>query len=198
VREEVEAVGAPFFVERWIGGFLTNWDSIKKNIDKINTLAAEETAGAWKKFPKHEQVKLSRYLAKLRVYYGGVLQVKELPAAVFIIDVKKEISALREAKIVGAPVIAIVDTNSDPTLVDYVIPANDDAVGSIQLITHVIAQAYKEGKAEAQKGAEVAKQPEKKVEEAKPSATIKEVSKAPEEPKKRKGRSKKAETVKPS
>lgn len=146
VRQEAEKVGAPYFVERWIGGFLTNWESVKKNLDKVNTLTAEEANGAWKKFPKHEQAKLGRYLAKLKVYYGGVASVKEVPAAIFIVDIKKEIAAMREAQRMNIPVVAIVDTNSDPTGVDYVIPANDDAVGSIQYLTHVICEAYKEGK----------------------------------------------------
>lgn len=146
VKEEAEKVGAPYFVERWIGGFLTNWESVKKNLDKVNTLTAEEANGVWKKFPKHEQAKLSRYLAKLKVYYGGVANVKEVPAAIFIVDIKKEIAAMREAQRMNVPVVAVVDTNSDPTGVDYVIPANDDAVGSIQFITHAIAEAYREGK----------------------------------------------------
>lgn len=146
VREEAEKVGAPYFVERWIGGFLTNWDNVKKNLDKVNSLTAEEASGAWKKFPKHEQAKLGRYVTKLKVFYGGVAKVKEIPAAVFIIDIKKEVAAFREAQKMNLPVIAIVDTNSDPTGVDYIIPANDDAVGSIQCLTHVIAEAYKEGK----------------------------------------------------
>lgn len=146
VKQEVEAVGAPYFVERWIGGFLTNWDQVRKNIEKINRLAEEQTAGAWKKFPKHEQVKLARYLNRLKIYYGGVLMFKNIPEAVFVVDVKKEYAAVAEAKRRGVPVVAVVDTNADPAGIDYVIPANDDAVGSVQLIAHVLAQAYKEGK----------------------------------------------------
>lgn len=151
VKQEVEAVGAPYFVERWIGGFLTNWDSIKKNIDKIIRLEREYETGAWKKFPKHEQSKLTRYVARLKINYGGVIRLSALPAALFIVDIKKEIAAVREAKRMGIPIVAIVDTNADPADVDYVIPANDDAVGSIQYLTHVIAQAYNDGHEVARK-----------------------------------------------
>ncbi|MEK7129510.1 MAG: 30S ribosomal protein S2 [Patescibacteria group bacterium] len=146
VKQEVEAVGAPYFVERWIGGFLTNWDQVRKNIEKINRLTEEQASGAWKKFPKHEQVKLARYLNRLKIYYGGVLMFKNIPEAVFVVDVKKEYSAVAEAQRRGVPVVAVVDTNADPAGIDYVIPANDDAVGSVQLIAHVMAMAYKEGK----------------------------------------------------
>ena len=151
VKQEVTAVGAPYFVERWIGGFLTNWEQIKKNIDKILKMEADRASGAWKKFPKHEQVKMGRYLDRIKVYYGGVLTITSIPAALVIVDVKKEVPAVREAERRGLPVVGVVDTNSDPTPIQYVIPANDDAVGSIQYIIHVLAAAYAEGKAIAQK-----------------------------------------------
>ena len=96
--------------------------------------------------PKHEQGKLLRYIERLKVFYGGVLMVKEKPNALFVVDVKREHAAVREAIRVGIPVVAIVDTNSDPAGIDYVIPANDDAVGSIKLIVDAIAAAYQEGK----------------------------------------------------
>lgn len=146
VRLEAQAVGAPYLVERWIGGFLTNWDSIKKNIEKINRLADEQEHGGWKQLPKHEQSKLARYLKRLKVFYGGVLTFTAVPAALFVIDIRKEDAAVREATRRGLPVIGLVDTNSDPNVVEYPIPGNDDAVGSIALIAHTIALAYKEGK----------------------------------------------------
>ncbi|OGG27501.1 30S ribosomal protein S2 [Candidatus Gottesmanbacteria bacterium RIFCSPLOWO2_01_FULL_48_11] len=151
VKQEVEAVGAPYFVERWIGGFLTNWEQVKKNIDKIIRLDEEQQNGTWKKFPKHEQVKLGRYLKRLKIYYGGVLTLKNVPQALFVVDVKKEDASVREGRISGAAIVAIVDTNADPAGIDYVIPANDDAVGSIQFIAHVVATAYREGKELRQK-----------------------------------------------
>ncbi|MCL4360623.1 30S ribosomal protein S2 [Patescibacteria group bacterium] len=146
LKEEAEHAGAPYFANRWIGGFLTNWDSIKKNIDTCNSMMADRDSGVWKKYPKHEQVKLGRHLGKLQAYYGGVAAMKNPPQAVYIVDIKKEIAAVREAIRTGLPIIAIVDTNTDPTDITYAIPANDDAVGSIQLLTHAIAAAYKEGK----------------------------------------------------
>lgn len=161
LKEEAAAVAAPYFSERWIGGFLTNWEEVKKNIDKINRLTDEQATGAWKKFPKHERTKLARYLVNIKIYYGGVLKLTEVPAALFVVDIKKEDTAVREARRVGIPVVAIVDTNSDPTGIDYIIPANDDAVGSVQLITHALTQAYAEGKAKLAKVA--AKSQKKKV-----------------------------------
>ncbi|KKR78526.1 MAG: 30S ribosomal protein S2 [Microgenomates group bacterium GW2011_GWB1_40_9] len=154
VKEEAIRVGAPYMTERWIGGFLTNWDGIHKNIQKIIRLTDEEATGAWKKFPKHEQMKLSRYLARLKVFYGGVLQLNVPPQAMFIVDVKKEIAAVREGLRCGIPIIAIVDTNSDPTGITHVIPANDDAVGSITIVAKTIAAAYEEGRATRAKMAE--------------------------------------------
>ena len=154
VKEEAIRVGAPYMTERWIGGFLTNWDGIHKNIQKIIRFTDEEATGAWKKFPKHEQMKLSRYLARLKVFYGGVLQLNVPPQAMFIVDVKKEIAAVREGLRCGIPIIAIVDTNSDPTGITHVIPANDDAVGSITIVAKTIAAAYEEGRATRAKMAE--------------------------------------------
>lgn len=146
LKQEAENAGAPYFSERWIGGFLTNWDQIRKNIEKINRMEEEQKTGAWKKFPKHEQVKMSRYLERIKVYYGGVLKLNQVPQALFIIDVKKEIAAVREAIRRGVRIVGVVDTNSSPVGIDYVIPANDDAVGSVTFIMHVLAQAYQEGK----------------------------------------------------
>jgi small subunit ribosomal protein S2 len=146
VKEIVQKVDAPYFVERWVGGFLTNWESIRKNLDKAIKMASDKETGVWKKYVKHEQVGMDHQLKKLQSYYEGVLMLKKPPQALFIIDVKKENAAVREALRVGIPVIGVVDTNSNPTGIDYVIPANDDAVGSIQLITGYVSQAYAEGK----------------------------------------------------
>ncbi len=179
LKQEAEAVGVPYFSERWIGGFLTNWDQIRKNIEKINRMTTEQAEGAWKKFPKHEQSKMSRYLERIRIYYGGVLTIAQVPSAVFIVDVRKEIAAVREAQRRGLPVIGIVDTNSDPTDIDYVIPANDDAVGSVSFIIHYMAEAYKEGKELHEKDQE-----EKKLKES--VAVIPEAKPAEEKPKKTK------------
>ncbi len=180
VKSAAEQAGAPYLVERWIGGFITNWEAIKKNIDKINRMTDEKATNAWKKFPKHEQVKLSRYLDRLKVTYAGVLKLIKYPDALFIIDIRKEQAAIYEAQRAGIPIIAIVDTNTDPTPIDYMIPANDDAVGSIEYIVNAISEAYKEGREYAEKHAEEmkanaaaeVKEPvkEQKIEETKPKA----------------------------
>lgn len=146
VKELAEACGAPYLVARWIGGFLTNWDEVHKNIQKIIRLTDEQKTGVWKKFPKHEQSKLTRYVSRLKIFYGGVLTLSSPPDALFIVDIRKEVAAVREAQRRGIPILGVVDTNSDPTGIDYVIPANDDAVGSIQIIAKTIADAYKEGR----------------------------------------------------
>lgn len=146
VKEEAVRVGVPHLVQRWIGGFLTNWDEIKKNIVKIINLETDHATGKWKGMPKHEQSKLLRYIERLKILYGGVLSIKEKPNALFVVDVRREYAAVREAIRMEVPIIGIVDTNSDPAGINYVIPANDDAVGSIQFITKAIANAYLEGK----------------------------------------------------
>lgn len=151
VKDAATRVNAPYFIYRWIGGFLTNWDHVEKNIEKIIRLEEERTKGDWKKYPKHEQVKLDRYLKRLKVYYEGVLKLAKIPNALYIIDIRKEKTATREAVRMGIPIISIVDTNTDPTLVAYPIPANDDAVGSITYITNRLAEAYKNGIAKKEK-----------------------------------------------
>ena len=183
VKQEAAAVAAPYFVERWIGGFLTNWDQVKKNIDKILKMEGDRASGAWKKFPKHEQVKMARYLDRIKIYYGGVLTIKAIPQALVIVDVKKEESAVREGKRVGVPVVGIVDTNSDPTPIDYVIPANDDAVGSIQYIIHYLAQAYAEGKMLWEKANKAADAKAMAAKEAVAAPVAAPVAVAPEKPK---------------
>jgi small subunit ribosomal protein S2 len=145
IKAEAEASGAPYFIKRWVGGFLTNWSEVHKNLEKIRRLTEEETNGAWNKFPKHERVKLSRYLAKLNQFYGGVAMLKTPPDILFVVDIKTEAVAVAEARKRGTTVIGVVDTNANPTDVDYVIPSNDDAVGAIKLIVTYIARAYKEG-----------------------------------------------------
>jgi len=200
VVKEAKRVDAPYVVERWIGGFLTNWEGIQKTIKKILTMTEDEKTGAWKKFPKHEQVKLAHHLKRLNMFYGGVTKLASPPKALFIVDVKKESVAFREAIRCTVPMIAMVDTNVNPTDVLYPIPANDDAVGSIAIITKAIADAYEEGKRKREKGAEVASSVVKPVEKAaehqeeKPKEVLKVLvpQEKPKEPvKKTRGRPKK-------
>lgn len=153
VKEAAVHAGASYLTQRWIGGFMTNWEGVHKNIQKIIKMMDDQKNGGWKKFPKHEQTKMGRYLNRLNVDYEGVLMLNDLPKAIFVVDVRKEQSAVREAQRLNIPVIGIVDTNADPTGIDYVIPANDDAVGSVQLIVSTIAEAYREGRERAEKEA---------------------------------------------
>ena len=175
IKEEAETVGAAYIKKRWIGGFLTNWEQVHKNLDKIRRLTEEEKNGTWNKYPKHERVKLSRYLHKLNEFYGGVVPLTEPPKALVVIDIKREAVAVAEANNVATPVIAVVDTNSDPTPVQYVIPANDDAVGSIKFITHYLAEAYREGNEERAKETEKS-QSEAKVEKVEEVGKVEKVS----------------------
>lgn len=189
VKELAESCGAPYLVERWIGGFLTNWDEVHKNIQKIIRLADEQKTGAWKKFPKHEQTKLARYLERLKVFYGGVLVLNVPPDALFIVDVRKEEAAVREGERREIPIIGVVDTNSDPTGISYIVPANDDAVGSIRIIAKTIADAYREGREKVEKEAARATQArpatqEGKIEKAGEKKSAEEKKKI-EEPKKK-------------
>jgi small subunit ribosomal protein S2 len=172
LKDAATAAGAPYFSERWIGGFLTNWEQIRKNIEKINRMDAERANGGWKKYPKHEQTKMGHYLERIKVYYGGVLNVTRVPAVICIVDVKKEIAAVREAARCEVPVVGIVDTNSDPSGIAYVVPANDDAVGSISFTVSVLTAAYKTGKDAYAKQAEEqrVKQEEQKKKQEKEAA----------------------------
>jgi len=153
VKEASVNAGASFLTQRWIGGFMTNWEGVHKNIQKIIKMMDDQKNGGWKKFPKHEQTKMARYLNRLNVDYEGVLMLHDLPKAIFVVDMRKEQSAVREAQRLNIPIIGIVDTNADPTGIDYVIPANDDAVGSVQLIVTAVAEAYREGHERAEKEA---------------------------------------------
>jgi small subunit ribosomal protein S2 len=153
VKEAALAAKANYLVQRWIGGFLTNWEGVHKNIQKVNKMMEEQANGGWKKFPKHEQMKLARYLERLIVDYGGVLDLAVPPQALFVVDVRKEQSAVREAHRIGIPVIGMVDTNANPAGIEHVIPANDDAVGSVSLIVTAVVSAYQEGREAAQKEA---------------------------------------------
>ncbi len=198
VKEAAIKAGIPYMTNRWIGGFLTNWDEVKKNIDKLNKYEAESKDGSWSKFPKHEVVKLQKMMRRLESIYGGVKQVNSLPQALFIVDIKKEESALREAVIKNVKTVAIVDTNVNPINVDFPIPANDDAIGSVQFITDYLAEAYLEGKQlrEKQAGKQTAKTKQEKKPEVKPQKS--EIEEAKQKVNKAKKELKKKEKVKQS
>ncbi len=145
VRKYAEACGQPYVVERWLGGMLTNFQTIRQSIRRMEELVRMEEEGILDQLKKKERLMKRREREKLERTLGGIAQMAKLPGALFIVDVVREHIAVSEARKLGIPIIAIVDTNADPELIDYPIPANDDAVGSIELITSVIANAIIEG-----------------------------------------------------
>lgn len=146
VKTHAQRCGMYYITERWLGGMLTNFVTIRKSIKRLNTIVKMETDGTFESLQKKERLILSREKEKLEKILSGIVSMNKLPGAIFIVDIKKEHIAADEAKKLGIPIFAIVDTNCDPELVDYPIPSNDDAVKSIELITNVIATAVVEAK----------------------------------------------------
>jgi len=146
IEEEADRCGSAYVNSRWLGGFLTNFSTLKKRIERLSHLEREEKEGLWERLPKKEETKLKKELEKLRKNLGGVKNMDGLPHALYVVDIRVENIAVKEAKKIGIPVVAIIDSNVDPTLVDYPIPANDDAIKSIKLITSKIADAVIEGR----------------------------------------------------
>jgi len=145
VREEAQRLNMPFVTERWLGGMLTNFATVRKSIKKMTTIDKMETNGTWQTLNKKERLMIARDRAKLEKVLGGIADQNRLPAALFIVDIKNEHIAVAEALRLNIPTIAMVDTNSDPTQVDFAIPSNDDATKSIALITKMIGKAIEEG-----------------------------------------------------
>lgn len=145
IIEEAERCGMFYVAHRWLGGTLTNFQTIKSSIEKFRELEAMKRGGSFSKYPKKEALKLEKKLQKLERSLGGIKNMDELPGAVFIVDTRKEHIAVREAKKLGIPVVAIADTNCDPDEIDYPIPGNDDAIRAIKLICSRIADACIEG-----------------------------------------------------
>ncbi len=141
IKNEAARSSMPYVTERWLGGMLTNFVTIRKSIKRYNNIVKMETDGTIENYQKKERLMISREKEKLEKVLGGIVNMNKLPGAIFLIDVKKEHIAVEEAKKLNIPIFAIVDTNCDPDLIDYPIPANDDAVKSIELITRAIAEA---------------------------------------------------------
>lgn len=146
IKEHAERCGMPYINYRWLGGMLTNWQTISKRIDRLVELERMAESGDLAFYPKKERMMLEKELEKLRRNLGGIRNMKKLPDAVFIIDTKKEEIAVREARKLGIPVVAVVDTNCDPDEVDVIIPGNDDAIRSANLLARTIADAVIEGR----------------------------------------------------
>ena len=149
IKEEAERCGMPYMSMRWLGGTLTNFRTVKQSVARLKELEAAETDGTFQKMVKHEVLGLRRERDKLLASLGGIKEMNRLPDALFVIDIGHENIAVQEAKTLGIPVIAVVDTNYDPNLVDYPIPGNDDAIRAVQLYVRAAADSVLEGKAAA-------------------------------------------------
>jgi small subunit ribosomal protein S2 len=146
IREEAVRSGQFYVSERWLGGCLTNFTTIRKSVKRLTNIDKMETDGTFDKLTKKEVLFLGREREKLNKVLSGVVEMTRLPGALLVVDVKKEAIAVKEARRLNIPVFAIVDTNCDPDDIDYVVPANDDAIKSVQVIMKVIADAILEGK----------------------------------------------------
>lgn len=163
VSEKISAVNMPYITERWAGGMLTNFPTVRKAVKKMNTIDKMDKDGTLSHLSKRERLQISRQRAKLDKNLGSIADLTRLPAALFVVDVMKEYIAVREANRLGIPVFAMVDTNSSPEGVDFVIPANDDASNSISLVLDKVSASIKEGLTErkAEKEKNVAAKKEK-------------------------------------
>ena len=153
IHEHAGRSGMPFVTMRWLGGMLTNFQTVSKRLIRLRELREMDRTDAFDSLPKKEVIRLRHEMAKLERNLGGIQDLERLPDAVFIIDTKKEHIAITEARKLGLPVIAIVDTNCDPDEVDYAIPGNDDAIRAVNLVTRVIADAIVEGRQEGRERA---------------------------------------------
>lgn len=147
IENEAKKANSNYVSERWLGGMLTNFVTIRKSIKRLNAIDKMEVDGTFERLTKKERLLLNRERDRLRKVFGGIEEMTRTPGAIFVVDIKKEHIALKEAKVLGIPIIAMVDTNTDPDLVDFPIPANDDSIRSIELITRTIADAILEGSA---------------------------------------------------
>jgi small subunit ribosomal protein S2 len=147
IQQQADRVGMPYVNYRWLGGMLTNFETIKTRLARLNEVERMEQDGTMELLPKKEVIKLEREKAKLEQNLGGIRTMSKLPSAIWIVDTVKEHIAVQEANRLGIPVVAVVDTNCDPDIIDYVIPGNDDAIRSGALLTRIIADAVAEGHA---------------------------------------------------
>ena len=167
IREHATRVGMPYVTTRWLGGMLTNFQTVSRRLIRLRELREMERTGAFDYLPKKEAIRLRHEAEKLERNLGGMQSLDRLPDAIYVVDTKKEHIAVTEARKLGLPVVAIVDTNCDPDEVDYVIPGNDDAIRAVSLITRIIADALEEGRREGREamvtratGPEIVPEPE--------------------------------------
>lgn len=146
VKSAAEKCGMPYVIERWIGGTFTNFKVILGRIKKLKEMEEERDSEEFKKFTKKEQLEFSRNLERIEKKLGGIRNLKKLPEATFVIDINKDILAIKESRKLGIPIVALADTNTDPTTVDYPIPSNDDAIQTIKMMADAVAGAIIEAK----------------------------------------------------
>lgn len=155
IEQEASRCGMFYVNQRWLGGMLTNFSTIRRSIEKLKSIEAMEEKGTLSQLPKKEVMQILKRKARLAKYLGGIRNMERLPDCVFIVDPHREENAVLEARKMGIPIIAIVDTNCDPDMIDYVIPGNDDAIRAIKLFSSIMADAVIEGKRLAQEGEEM-------------------------------------------
>ena len=182
IAQRAGAIGMPYVTERWSGGMLTNFATIRKAVKKMSQIDKMEQDGTLNTLSKRERLQVSRQRAKLEKNLGSISDLTRIPAAVFVVDVKKEHIALAEAKKLGIPVFAIVDTNSDPRPVDFPIPANDDASSSVEVVMDTVAAAVAEGLQERKSEKESADAAAAKAKEAAEKEEAAKAEAAPEAP----------------
>ncbi|MFT8917363.1 MAG: 30S ribosomal protein S2 [Oenococcus sp.] len=146
IEEEAKRAGVAYVSHRWLGGTLTNWNTIKTRINRLKELRAAEEDGSFDKLPKKEASQLGKQKAKLEKFLGGIADMEDIPDVMFVVDPKTEEIAVKEARTLNIPVVAMIDTNGNPDLVDVKIPANDDAIRAVKLITSKMADAIIEGR----------------------------------------------------
>lgn len=145
VRSEAVRIGTPFIVNRWVGGLFTNWNEVKKRIDKLLDMQRKTEAGEYKKYTKKEQVLLAREIERLERMFGGVAKMQGLPKAIFIVDPLREVTAVREAIARGIPIVAVADTNSNPQGIAHIIPANDDSLKTVEILVKAVLAGIEAG-----------------------------------------------------
>jgi len=147
IQDEAIRVGMPYVTARWLGGMLTNWSTIRQRVNELERLERMRDKGDFERITKKEALILSRKIERLETLLGGIRHMGQVPDLLFVVDVRREDTAIHEANLLNVPVVALVDTNCDPSNVDYVIPSNDDAIRAIKLLVGKIADAVQEGKA---------------------------------------------------
>ena len=172
MTQTAQRTGMPYITERWPGGMLTNFSTIRKSVKKMNSIEKMKTDGTFDNISKKERLQLTRMKSKMEKFLGSISELNRLPAALFVVDIKKEHIAIAEAKKLNIPTIAITDTNTDPTTVDFPIPANDDATKGITVIVEALTKAIEEGLAERKTDREMDKDREAEGEET--AETMKE------------------------